>query len=411
MRNSREVQIIRVGAKGDGVAETGGATLFVPFTLAGERVRVNVSESGTAQLIDVLTASEDRVTPVCRHFGRCGGCALQHMASGAYRSWKRDQVVAAFKSRGIDSPVCEVVAPVGERRRATMTARNAPGGVLLGFLEAGSHDLVDVDECPVVAPAIVAALPALRSLIRPLLPRRDVARLTVTATEPGLDVAIEKIEKALSAPALGALAQSAAALRLARVSINGEPVYRAAPAILTFGAAQVDIPPGVFVQAMAAAEREMTTRILAAVGKAKRVVDLFAGVGAFSLPIAAKSRVSAYDSDARAIEALQQAARRAISLKPLDARARDLFREPLSALELNEHDAVVFDPPRAGAEAQSRMIARSKVKTVVAASCNPATLARDARILIDGGYAVEEITPIDQFRYSPHIEVVAVFRR
>ncbi|MFN0217953.1 MAG: class I SAM-dependent RNA methyltransferase [Hyphomicrobium sp.] len=411
MSEVRDVTISRVGAQGDGVAEVNGAQLFVPFTLTGERVRVEVADGGKARSVEILEASADRIAPVCRHFGRCGGCAMQHMEAAVYRRWKRDQVVAAFRARAVDAPVAELVSPTGGRRRAVMTVRNSPAGVVIGFHEAGSHDLVDVIECPVLESSIVAAMPKLRSLIAPLLPRREAARVTVTAVDPGLDVALEGIEKALTPALRSALAQEAAAMRLARVSVGGETVYEAFPAAMTFGAAHVVVPPGVFIQAVAEAERAMAARILAALDKTKSVVELFSGVGAFTFPIAAKSRVAAFDSDARAIDALLQAARMSTGLKPITALRRDLFREPLSALELNEHDAIVLDPPRAGAEAQAHRIAKCKVKTVVAVSCNPATLARDARILIDGGYSLEDVTPIDQFRYSPHIEAVAVFRR
>ena len=283
--------------------------------------------------------------------------------------------------------------------------------MLLGFHEAQSHDLVDVRECPVLEPRIVAAFPGLKILLQPLISRRGEARVTVTLTSAGLDVAITDIERTLTAPVRTAVAGDASDLALARVSIGSEPIYEALAPFLTFGSVDVGIPPGAFIQAVGAAEHVMSSAILQGLGKAKRVADLFAGVGAFTFPIAAHAKVFAVDSDRVAIATLASAAKKATGIKPVTTLVRDLFREPLSALELNEHDCVVFDPPRAGAEAQSKMLAKSKVKTVVAVSCSPATLARDARILIDGGYRLETVTPIDQFLYSPHIEVVAVFRR
>ncbi len=405
-----DVTIARVGAQGDGVAEAGGAQLFVPFALAGERLRIDVA-GGDARIVEVLSASADRVAPVCRHFGACGGCAVQHMAAAAYRTWKRDLVTAAFRSRGLEATIGDLVSPKGRRRRAVLSARNGPCGVTLGLHEAGSHRLVDVVECPVLSPAIVAALPGIRRLVAPLMPKSDPARVVVTATDGGLDVALEDIQKQLSAAALSRLAQDATQMRAARVSIKGAPAYEAAPPTLTFGRAELIVPPGAFIQAVGEAEQVMGELILAAIGKAKSVVDLFCGVGAFTFRLSEKWRVAAFDSDARSIEALSLAVRRASGLKPIEARVRDLFREPLSARELNDYNAVIFDPPRAGAEAQARMIAKSTVPTVVAVSCNAATLARDARILVDGGYDIESVTPIDQFLYSPHVEVVAVFRR
>jgi 23S rRNA (uracil1939-C5)-methyltransferase len=404
------VLIDRVGAQGDGV--TGGANgpRFVPFTLAGERVTASFAgERG--RLDTVLESSPYRVAAVCRHFGRCGGCALQHMKSDLYSDWKREQVAAAFRSRGIEAAVAAVVRPQGKRRRAVLSARRTTTGLQLGFHEAQTHDLVDIAECPVLDPRIVAALPGLKTLLEPLVSRKGEARLTVTMTAAGLDVAIEDIERALSPGVRSGLARDAAKMGCARVSIDTEPIYEALIPFLVFGGAEVVLPPGVFIQAVGEAEQAMAGLILAGLGKVKSAVDLFSGIGAFTFPIAGRAKVLAIDSDKVAITGLAAGVKKATGIKPITTLVRDLFREPLSALELNEHDAIVFDPPRAGAEAQCKMIAKSKVKTVVAVSCNPATLARDARTLIDGGYKIESITPVDQFLYSPHIEVVAVFRR
>ena len=410
MVEARDVTITRLGAQGDGIVDDGGTPLYVPFALSGERVRVSVSGE-RARVIDILAPSRDRVAPVCRHFGTCGGCAMQHMALEAYRAWKREIVVAAFATRGIDAPVADLETLQGKRRRASVTARKARDGLVLGFHEAGSHDLVAISECPVLENKIVAALPGLRALVEPLVSARNDVRMTVTATNGGLDVAIEEIAKSLTAGVRAQLASHATHLGLARLSIAGDPVFQALPPALTFGPADVIIPPGVFVQAVADAEARMAALIVTALGKVKMVVDLFCGVGAFTFPLAARAKVLAFDSDAAAIAAVIAGAKTARGVKPIAARVRDLYSEPLSALELNETGAVIFDPPRAGADAQSRMIGKSKVKTVIAVSCNPATLARDARTLIDGGYKLEAVTPIDQFRYTPHVEAVAVFRR
>ncbi len=233
----------------------------------------------------------------------------------------------------------------------------------------------------------------------------------MTLTKSGLDVQLEGSERRLTAEVRSRLAMGATNLGLARFAVGDDDVCETLPPFLTFGTVDVVLPQGVFVQAVAEAESEITRLVVEATGKAKSVADLFCGLGAFTFPLAARARVSAYDGDQAAIAALGGAAKKSSGLKPITARVRDLFREPLSALELNEHDVVVFDPPRAGAEAQARKLAQSKVKTVVAVSCNPATLARDVRHLIDGGYKLEVATPIDQFVYSAHVEVVAVFRR
>jgi 23S rRNA (uracil1939-C5)-methyltransferase len=405
-----QIVIVRVGAQGDGVEDTVDGPRFVPFTLAGESVTASF-RGDRGRLHEIVQPSLKRVVPVCRHFGQCGGCALQHIAMDAYAQWKREQVIAAFRARGIDAAVQPLVQPKGKRRRAVFSARRTTDGLQIGFHESQSHDLVAIEECPVLEPRIVAALPGLKKLVDPLVSRRGEAKVSVTMTSSGLDVAIDGIERTLTPPIRSALASDAIALGIARVSVEDDPIYEALAPHLVFGTSEVAIPPGIFIQAMAEAEHAMADVILTSLGKAKTVADLFAGVGAFSFPIASRAKVLAVDSDKTAISALAASVKKATGVKPITTLVRDLFREPMSALELNEHDAVVFDPPRAGAEAQSKMLAKSKVKTVVAVSCNPATLARDARVLIDGGYKLESVTPVDQFVYSPHIEVVAVFRR
>lgn len=409
MAEVRELIVTRLGAQGDGVAEADGQQFFVPYALAGERVRAAIS-GGRGQRLEILDRSADRIAPVCRHFTRCGGCAIQHLSETAYAAWKRETVVAAFRARGIDAPVGALVRPAGLRRRAVFSAKKAGTGMILGFHEPASESVVDVIECPILSPSIVAALPGLRRLISPFV-AKDEGRLSITLTVNGLDVAFDGTAKRLTPAQRAALAHAAAQLDLARLSFAAEPVYEARPATLKFGPAKVVIPPATFIQAVADVETHMSEFILAHLGKVKSVADLFCGAGALTFPVATKVKVAAFDSDMAAIGALNDAVKQTRGIKPVTARVRDLVREPLSALELNEHEAVVFDPPRAGADAQCKMIAKSKVKTVIAVSCNPATLARDARTLIDGGYGLESIMPIDQFRYSPHVEVIAVFKR
>jgi 23S rRNA (uracil1939-C5)-methyltransferase len=410
MIETREFLIDHLGAQGDGVAHIEGGSVFIPFALPGECVEAEL-ENGRGRLLRVIEPSSLRVTAPCKHFGKCGGCTVQHLAPDYYRTWKRGLVVDAFRSRGLEPNVEPLQQPAGKRRRATLTTLRSDSGVVLGFHEAASHDLVAIEECVVLEPKIVAALPAIGSLIAPLLSKRGQARVMVTLTRAGLDVDIADTERKLSPEVRRALASSAGDLGLARLIVGGDIIFEALKPFLTFGTADVLLPPDAFVQAVEACETEIAGRIVSAVGKAKRAADLFSGMGAFAFPLAQRSRVSAFDGNRAAVDALDAAAKKTSGLKPISAAVRDLFRDPLSPLELNEHDAVVFDPPRAGAEAQSQRLARSKVKTVVAVSCNPATLARDARHLVDGGYTIESVTPIDQFVYSAHVEVVAVFRR
>lgn len=410
MADSQELTILRLGAQGDGVAETAQGAVFTPFTLAGERVEARVAGE-TGELLQILAASPHRVKPPCVHFGACGGCKLQHMEASGYLDWKRELVLAAFRSRGLEAAVEPVVPCKGARRRAVLSARQTSAGVLVGYHRAASHELIGIEMCPVLHPSIVASLPALKTLIAPLLTRSGELRLTTTWTNAGLCVAIEASAIKLSPELRARLASAAAQAAIARMSIAGDPVYEALSPTLTLGRAEVVLPPGSFLQAVAEMEEEMARLVLRAAAKSKSIADLFCGLGAFTLRLAEIAKVFAVDSDKPAIAALVAGTRKARGLKPIEARVRDLFREPLSATELRDYDCVVFDPPRAGADAQARMIARAKITTVIAVSCNPATLARDARTLVDAGYAVESITPLDQFAYAPHVEAVAVFRR
>src|SRR5262245_11029614 len=403
-----EVEIARLGGQGDGIAETEAGPRYVAFALPGERVEAMAD--GLPRLVSPPSA--DRAAPLCRHFGTCGGCVAQHMGERLYGEWKRDTVVAAFRRRGLD--VGALVAPLrrmpaGSRRRAVLTARRADNRVIIGYHRRNSHDLVNIVECPVLLPRMVAALPALRA-IAATLPSSEV-RFTVLSTPSGLDVAVAAGAGRVAAPAAAEIARIGAEHRLARVAVDGETVVeRAAPA-LNAGGIDVAVPPGAFVQAVEEAERVMADLALAAVGGAKRVADLFCGVGGFTFALARRARVLALDRDSVAIAAVAAAARHAQGLKPIEARVRDLFREPLSAKELEPFDAVLFDPPRAGATGQAQQLARSRVPTVVAVSCDPGTLSRDARLLTDGGYSIERVTPIDQFVFSAHVEAVAVLRR
>jgi 23S rRNA (uracil1939-C5)-methyltransferase len=411
MGDTQAIDIARLGAQGDGIAETPSGPVYVPYALPGEQVMAE-THGERARLVAVLSASAERIAPVCRHFTHCGGCALQHLERTAYLAWKREIVSAAFAARGIEVPVAHVISVgLGARRRATLSARRTGRGVVLGFHEAKGHDIVDLQECPVTASAIVRALPGLKRLIEPLTSRRLPVRLTVTLAANGLDVAIEDFPGELGADARERLARAAAACQLARVTIAGDTLYQSTVPAVRFGQANVVLPPRAFLQAAPAAEAEMVRLVTAAVGSARRVADLFCGLGTFTFPLATSATVLAVDGERQAVTALESAAKRTPGVKPIEAKVRDLFREPLSVKELERFDAVVFDPPRAGAAAQAAMLAKSRVGTIVAVSCNPATLARDVRILIDGGYRLERVTPIDQFLFSPHIEAVAVLRR
>jgi 23S rRNA (uracil1939-C5)-methyltransferase len=411
MGDTQAFDIARLGAQGDGITDTASGPVFVPYTLAGERVQADV-RGERARLIAIIEASPERIAPVCRHFTHCGGCAVQHLRTPAYLAWKRELVASAFSARGIDAPIGHVATVgLGARRRASFSARRTGRGVVLGFHEAKGVDIVDLQECPVTASSIVRALPGLRRLVEPLMSRRAAGRVVVTLAANGLDVAIEDVPVDPSVEVREFLAREAAALKLARLTLAGDTLYQATVPAVRFGTANVVLPARSFLQAAPAAEAEMVRLVAQAVGESKRVVDLFCGMGTFTFPLAQRAPVLAVDGDKSAITALANAANRTPGLKPIDTKLRDLFREPLSVKELQGFDAAVFDPPRAGAATQAAALAASGVKTIAAVSCNPATLARDARILIDGGFKLERVTPIDQFLYSPHIEAVAILRR
>jgi len=414
-----ELEIEALGAGGDGIARDAEGPIYVPFTLPGERVLAALGgrrgEGRTAAPIEVLRAAPERITPACRHFGVCGGCALQHQNRAAYLDWKRDLVVTALTRRGLsDVEVAACIAtPPASRRRVRLRAVHGDGGVRLGLNRRRSHEVVALQECPVLRPALAALLAPLRRFLPQVLPRRARAEVQLTETEAGVDLWIAAAAP-LRLATREALTGFAEAHDLARLSWGGaelETVVRRRPAAHRFGPALVEPPPTSFLQASALAEAEIVSEVCQAAARAARIADLFAGAGTLSLPLAASAAVTAIDADAAALDALATAARHSAGLKPLTVERRDLFRRPLIAAELAGFDAVVIDPPRAGARAQAQLLAASDVACVIAVSCDPASFARDARILVDGGHRLERVTPIDQFLWSPEVELVACFRK
>ncbi|MBO6719000.1 MAG: class I SAM-dependent RNA methyltransferase [Rhizobiaceae bacterium] len=406
---SARLTIDHLGAQGDGVARTDDGPVYVPHTLPGEVV--NAAQRGNrADLIAVLEPSPLRVEPPCRHFGACGGCALQHMASVAYNGWKRDLAVHALRSRGVDTPVADVVrcAP-HTRRRAVFAARKTERGLLLGYHAAMSHTVVPVEECPILLPAVVGRLDDIRNLAALFEPTKQTLRLAVTASESGLDIHIAgaKLNEKLRI----AISRFAGEAGFARVSVGGEIVLEPRKPVVSFGGVPVELPPGGFLQATAEAESTMAELVTGHLAGAKRIADLFSGAGTFALRLANKSEVHAAESDAASLAALDRAARHASGLRKVTSERRDLDRRPLTAKELSRFDGLVFDPPRAGAEEQAKQIGRSDIPRVAAVSCNPVTLARDLSILIKGGYRLVSVTPIDQFLWSPHVEAVALLEK
>lgn len=408
MTGSEVVTITGLGAEGDGAATTAaGAQIFIPQALPGETWRL--VEGAPAEPVELLP---DRRRPPDRDDEPCGGCVARHMPPDMYQAWKREHLVRALRQHGVTADIQPLITvPEHSRRRATFNTRRSGGTMRIGYHGRRSHDLVAAEACPVLDQRIVTLLPALANLADVIAARDDTARVAVTLTDTGADVDIEGREASLSAPARAHIGDIAAAARMARVSVDGVPVIELQAPVLHFAGKAVTPPPGTFLQAVPAAEQAMIDLVTATLGKARHVGDLFCGIGTLTLPIAQKARVLAFDSDRAAIDALNEAQRKNQGLKPFTARVRDLFRDPLSPLEMKDFDVVVLDPPRVGAKAQSERLAKSKVKRVVMVSCNPATLARDLRILLDGGYRLDKLTPIDQFLYAPHLEAVAVLSR
>jgi 23S rRNA (uracil1939-C5)-methyltransferase len=407
--------IDHVGHFGDGVAFAQGQKIYVPYTLAGETVEVAPvpgHHPDRRRLLEIERASPERIAAFCPHFSVCGGCAIQHWDAPHYRAWKRNLVVETLAQAGIECGVGEIVDAHGAgRRRITLHARIGTHDVLkVGFAAANTHDIIPVDRCPILEPGLHGALDAAWALAEPLISTGKPLDIQITATNNGLDVDVRG-SGPLSPAMIARLSRVAEQHRLARLTRHGELVLMRMPPAVTIGTAQVTLPPGSFLQATVVGEETLAALVADHCKRAKHIADLFCGVGPFALRLAAKTRVAAFDSDAGAVAALQKAATSTPGLKPLRTEARDLFRRPLMPQELRDYDAVVFDPPRQGAQAQATQLAASKIPTVVAVSCNVATFARDAKILIDGGYDIEGITPVDQFRHTPHVEVVARFVR
>jgi 23S rRNA (uracil1939-C5)-methyltransferase len=416
-----ELAIDAIGVRGDGVARRDGRPVYVPFTAPGDRVRVRLGarlgEGSAATLIELL-APGARATPVCRHFGACGGCALQHLAEPAYVAAKETQIAEALRQHGLAAaemaPLLRI--PPGTRRRARLALEHPRRGPpLAGFHARASHRIVDMQQCAVLDPRLLALVGPLRQAVPRFWPRGSSGAATATLCDAGIDLLL-----GLAAPpalaALEDLAAFAEAQDLARLAWRTAEVEEPVPAAIrrkpriVFSGVPVDLPPDGFLQASAEAEAALTAEVLAGTSTAQRVADLYAGLGTFSLALAGRAAVHAVEGARTAVAALSAAAACA-GLARLTVECRDLEQRPLAPEELARYEAVVFDPPRAGARAQSAALARSRVPRVIAVSCNPASFARDARVLVDGGYRMMKVQPIDQFVWSPHVELVARFER
>lgn len=401
---SDAIPIVRLAARGDGVTADGR---FVIGAAVGDHVRFDGERAE-------IMPGPGHVTPPCRHFPDCGGCQLQHITDADYAQFVTDRMVGALGHAGI---VPEWVAPVAlsppkSRRRASLRAVKRGGKLVLGFNAEGSHRIVDIVQCEVLVPELFALVAPLRALLKVAIADGQGAGVTLTASDTGIDVLLANVA-AGRLDQIERLTDFAAIHNLARLSIEGahgvETIVEARMPLLAMGGVPVALPPAPFLQATREGEAALVAAVREAVGPARRVADLFCGLGTFALPLSKQAKVLAADAAGPAIAALAAAAR--AHGRAVTTAHRDLFRRPLTAAELGEFDAVVFDPPRAGGQSQALALAGSAVATVIAVSCNPSTFTRDAEALVKGGYRLIRLWPVAQFRWSTHVELVAQFQR
>ncbi len=406
-----ELKIDFVGHKGDGVAHLNNHALFVPYTLEGEVVTVEGS-GPRREVISLKEKSSNRIEAICKHFGTCGGCQLQHMNESTYLTWKMGLVTEPLSRAGITLKPDDIVSfKDASRRKCVFNAQRTPAGMQLGFTEKSSVEIVSIDACPVLVPEINDQLSNIRDLINSVPTTKNPLRVSVLVTKNGLDISIEDA-KELSEAERQVLIKKTIAHKFSRLTVNIETLIKTAEPQIEIANTIVSPPPAAFVQALKQAEDDMSDIVASFLKGCKQVADLYCGIGTFALKLAENSAVYAVEDSGDALNSLDQAWRdTGGKLKQIKTEKRNLERRPVTFGELKKMDGLVFDPPRAGAELQCKQIAKSRVKKVAAVSCNPATLATDLAILITGGFAVKRIVPIDQFKYTPHVEVVVLLER
>ena len=400
--------IARLGHLGDGIIQGPEGSIFAAQTLPGEEVEGTVKGDSLAD-VRILTPSVHRVKPPCTHARTCGGCMMQHASDAFVADWKTTIVRTALSAQGLEADLRPIITSAPRsRRRATLAARRTKGGVLMGFHSRASDVLVGVPQCQLLHPDLISAFPALEAIVKLGGSRTQEMDLAITRTTSGPDVAVTGGKPADSTQRMD-LARLVEAFGLSRLSWNGEVIAQRAQPMMRFGRANVPLPVGAFLQPTAEGEAALLACVKDAVGPARRIIDLFAGIGTFGLPLAENAEIHAVEGDVAMLTALDKGFRMAEGIKRVTNDIRDLFRRPLEPDEFKGYDAVVIDPPRAGAEAQSHTLARSKVPVIAAVSCNPATFARDAKILTQAGYKLNWVQVVDQFRWSPHVELAAQF--
>ncbi|MEO1135804.1 MAG: hypothetical protein AAFW68_04215 [Pseudomonadota bacterium] len=409
-----EARIENIGARGDGVAIVDEKPVYAPLTAPGDEVRLSC-RGDRGVLEEILKPSPHRAAPPCRYFGNCGGCALQHVTDDFYRDWKRQLVIDALSREGFDENIVApmVFCPPASRRRARFAVRRTSAGIVFGFNARASLTVIDVDDCAVLAPDLNALLPRFRALAAATPHQWRRFDMAVTLCDNGVDIEFVGDDAAddLTGAERLSLTDMAREAGVIRLCVDGAPVVSFDTPIVAFGGIAVAPPPGGFLQASQAGEDALVRFVTSHVKSAAKIADLFSGCGTFTFPMSAHSAVHAVDGAGEAISALEIAARNPALRHPVTAARRNLFDRPLTVEELASFDAVVFDPPRAGARAQATELAQSNVPTIVGVSCNPASFARDASILRAGGYVLSQVLPVDQFVYAPHVEIAGVFQK
>lgn len=403
--------ISEIGSRGDGLAKDGGRTVFIPHVLEGEEIEANViGDRGT--LVAIRNPSKDRIDPPCPHYEKCGGCNLQHMTVPSYLSWKQAQVRKALTAQNIEIDPHEIV-PIAPktRRRASFSAARKGGAFMFGFQGSKSHLIEEITQCLILVPAIESKLDHLRETAAIICPKKGTLKMHVFSSDGGLDIRLDEFGDWPDFGTERALVEMAAKAGFARVSLGDTVLVERQAVTVHFGTAIATLAPGAFTQATTASENTLVSLVSEHTKGFTHLLDLFAGSGTFALNLARQSRVHAVEGDKAAINTLDKAARATPSLKPVTSEQRDLFRRPLMAKELNRFDAIVLDPPRAGAKEQCAELAKATIDTLVYVSCSPTSFARDARILIDGGYELNHVFAVDQFLFSHHIELVGVFTK
>ena len=402
--------INQLGAKGEGIVRQDTSEIYVPFALPGETIEGDIDQ-GRIEKPKIITPSDLRIKPVCKHFKTCGGCRLQHFNSGALANWKASLVTDALGKFDVSTEVRPTLtSPANSRRRATLSGRRSKSGTVIGFHGFASDQIVDIQECPILDQRILDAWPVYEFLVSKGASRKGAVKLSITVSDTGLDVSVTDA-KSLLIQENQEISMYCQNKHIARLVWNGEMIFQSDPPSITLGGVRLRLIEGGFLQATEFGQNALLDAVTKIVDHKKSTVDLFSGMGTFSLPLAKMRSVHAVEFGKEMLQALQEAAHQAPNLHSVTTEHRDLFRRPLMPDELAKFECVVIDPPRAGALAQCQELAKSDVGTIAFVSCNPATFACDARVLVDAGFSLNWVLPIDQFLWSPHVELVAEFTR